>query len=150
MKLNPLEERILRELIAEKDQQKYKSISFSDVENLYVRQAVETLNQKGFVKSSSNLLSTNALLTTDGLYYFEMMEKEQYGEYYEKIKLIEEKRIETEHMKESTDDSKIQEHIFRTFSLFESELISFSSGFRTLYEKDYDPEDIEFKHPDYI
>ena len=132
--LNPIEERILKKLVESDDPQHGVSLHFDDIDSGYVYGAVNSLARKGLVKNSSDLSSASAFITTEGRYYFEMEEREKYGEYYDSIKLIEAQIVKAEELYKSTDTSELEDFIQRTFIAFcDTSNDDLICGFRTTF-----------------
>lgn len=116
--LNPLEKKVLHYLLARKDEGEFISIKFLDENLADICMVVQSLEQKGYVKSACTLNSASAKLTPDGRYYFEQEERQKYGCYYDSIKLLEQKISEAQNLKSNTDKSVLSEFIYTTYMMF--------------------------------
>lgn len=102
-KLTTIEENVLKYLIKNGSATKGISINIPKIDMGYIFQAVKRLDSLGLVVDCSDTLCASAFLTEKGFSYFDELEKEQYGVYYDEIKKIENSISEMHTLKD--DDS---------------------------------------------
>lgn len=104
--LNPLEERILQYVISQNTNTSV-SVKFADISNEDTIEAIKSLANKGLVRNCSSLTGASAIVLQSGKYYFEQQEKNMYGVYYDKIKLIDDYIAQLQALKKVKNTSAV-------------------------------------------
>lgn len=102
-KLSNIEASVLEFLIKNGSSTSGIPINIPDIEMPYLIQAVHNLDKMGLVKQCNDLCSANAFLTQKGLTYFDDLEKEEFGVYYNEIKKIENSISELNTLEDNDD-----------------------------------------------